>query len=257
MLISAEGLAVLRSRIAALAFFRRHQLQWLEQTTSTSDDLKTAWNRSDFVDQIEVAEQQTMGRGQYGRRWKAEPGQCLMFSFSAVANPCAFPLSLLAGAALMDALADSGAMNEDLWLKWPNDVWCGRRKMAGILTESCLCGDTLRCIIGVGVNMTPLKDDSIAAGCVADFAPGITHAELLYGFCASWDRLHALDDKQQQKIWSEYAASFWNTHFLVSAADEPEFAARPVKINPDGSLLMEKETGSQQLVLSATLKPVF
>jgi BirA family biotin operon repressor/biotin-[acetyl-CoA-carboxylase] ligase len=61
-------------------------------------------------------------------------------------------LSLVAGVALIEALADCGVTG--LGLKWPNDVLADGRKLAGILVE--LGGEFLgpcHAVIGIGINL--------------------------------------------------------------------------------------------------------
>ncbi|MHB1241711.1 MAG: biotin--[acetyl-CoA-carboxylase] ligase, partial [Gammaproteobacteria bacterium] len=61
-------------------------------------------------------------------------------------------LSLAVGVALVGALRDVGV--DSVELKWPNDVVCGGRKLAGILLD--LAGESsgpCSAVIGVGVNV--------------------------------------------------------------------------------------------------------
>src|SRR5512134_364763 len=72
-----------------------------------------------------VAEQQTRGRGRWGRSWQSSAGASLTCS---LALPFAPPdwsgLSLAIGVALADALDAAGPSGEQPWigLKWPNDL---------------------------------------------------------------------------------------------------------------------------------------
>lgn len=36
-------------------------------------------------------------------------------------------------------------------MKWPNDVWVNRKKLAGILTDSSITGPSVLVMVGVGV----------------------------------------------------------------------------------------------------------
>jgi BirA family transcriptional regulator, biotin operon repressor / biotin---[acetyl-CoA-carboxylase] ligase len=100
-----------------------------------------------------AARQQTAGRGRRGRPWLSAPGNLhatlLLIDPS---QPAAAPqLGFVAGLALHDAAAHAApALAASLTLKWPNDLLCKRRKIAGILVEGE--GDPLAVAIGVGVN---------------------------------------------------------------------------------------------------------
>ena len=70
-------------------------------------------------------------------------------------------LSLMAGIAACEALADAGVAS--VGLKWPNDLVASDRKLGGILVE--LGGDALgpcHAVIGIGLNLR-LGDAAIAA----------------------------------------------------------------------------------------------
>ncbi len=109
---------------------------------------------------VVVADQQTGGRGRLGRSWLSPPGMNLAFSL--VLRPSlppqdVPPLSLVAAVALFSSLS---AEIPRLSIKWPNDLYCGDRKLAGILSEMKLCGrETDFVIVGIGVNVNSQVDD--------------------------------------------------------------------------------------------------
>ncbi len=103
---------------------------------------------------VVVAEQQDAGRGRTGKTWTSPAGSGVWASV--LLRPPLAPqggvLSLRTGLALaerLDAFASSAVQ-----LKWPNDLYVGGGKLAGILTEARWRGDQLEWIVaGVGVNM--------------------------------------------------------------------------------------------------------
>ena len=100
-----------------------------------------------------VATQQTAGRGRRGRSWVSPPGNLhatLLLTDPAPAA-AAPQLGFVAGLALHDAaVAASPALAPRLALKWPNDLLCGTRKIAGILIEGE--GSPVTVAVGIGVN---------------------------------------------------------------------------------------------------------
>jgi BirA family transcriptional regulator, biotin operon repressor / biotin---[acetyl-CoA-carboxylase] ligase len=100
-----------------------------------------------------VATQQTAGRGRRGRSWVSPPGNLhatLLLSDPAPAA-AAPQLGFVAGLALHDAAtAAAPALAPQLVLKWPNDLLCGVRKIAGILIEGE--GSPVTVAVGIGVN---------------------------------------------------------------------------------------------------------
>lgn len=77
---------------------------------------------------------QGSGRGRFNRAWFADEGGLWMSCNLPLEGAHAWGmLPLVAGAALMDALAPLRI--PQLRLRWPNDVMAGRGKLAGILVE--------------------------------------------------------------------------------------------------------------------------
>jgi BirA family biotin operon repressor/biotin-[acetyl-CoA-carboxylase] ligase len=100
-----------------------------------------------------AARQQTAGRGRRGRPWLSAPGNLhATLLLTDPSPPAAAPqLGFVAGLALHDAAAATApALAASLALKWPNDLLCKGRKIAGILIEGE--GNPIAAAIGIGVN---------------------------------------------------------------------------------------------------------
>lgn len=132
----------------------------LAEVDSTNSELMRRARAGRIEPVLLVAERQSAGRGRLGRAWHAEPGDSLTFSLGLPLAPADWSgLSLAAGAALAEAL------HEDVRLKWPNDLWVGERKLAGILIETAapLQGGPGRyTIVGVGINLAPRSGQAYA-----------------------------------------------------------------------------------------------
>ncbi|NOY61715.1 MAG: bifunctional biotin--[acetyl-CoA-carboxylase] ligase/biotin operon repressor BirA [Gammaproteobacteria bacterium] len=102
-----------------------------------------------------LAEYQRSGRGRRGRQWISPFGSSIYLSLLwrfPVGPEQLGGLSLAAAVAVTRALHDVGARN--IGLKWPNDVICEQRKLAGILLE--LNGEASgasNVVIGIGINV--------------------------------------------------------------------------------------------------------
>lgn len=105
---------------------------------------------------VVVAEAQSAGRGRGGKAWASAPGLGLWMSVvlrpPAGGAPALLPI--LVGLAVAEAL-DPFARPAEAQVKWPNDVWVGGRKIAGVLCEAS--GDAV--IAGIGVNVGHAPDD--------------------------------------------------------------------------------------------------
>lgn len=109
---------------------------------------------------VVVADQQTAGRGRRGRAWFSPPGSGLYASVvlerpqAADAARATAILTLSAGVAIAEGIGDASALHVDV--KWPNDLYVGRRKLGGILAEAATAGGAVaRIVVGFGVNLAP------------------------------------------------------------------------------------------------------
>jgi BirA family transcriptional regulator, biotin operon repressor / biotin---[acetyl-CoA-carboxylase] ligase len=95
-----------------------------------------------------TASEQSAGRGRQGRTWTAPAGSSLLCSVVVRDPP---PLvSLVAGVATAEAVGPRAR------LKWPNDVYVDRGKVAGVLVEGR--PQEGWGVIGVGVNVAVAPD---------------------------------------------------------------------------------------------------
>lgn len=93
---------------------------------------------------------QTAGRGRLGRSWADAPGLALYYT-AVLKTPLAQPatLPLFASLAVQDALYQRYGVQ--CQIKWPNDLLCNGKKIAGILCETADEGRALVC--GIGINL--------------------------------------------------------------------------------------------------------
>jgi BirA family biotin operon repressor/biotin-[acetyl-CoA-carboxylase] ligase len=108
---------------------------------------------------VVIADAQTAGRGRRGREWFSPPGSGLYVSVvlrpgrsaGAGRDRATKLLTLAAGVALVEAVERATGLGVDL--KWPNDLYIGRRKLAGILAEAAGSGPDDWIVLGYGVNV--------------------------------------------------------------------------------------------------------
>jgi len=118
-----------------------------------------------------VAENQTSGRGQGKKTWHSPTGG-LYLSVLLYAKDAKRPtdISLLAGAALAQAVKECLPKNVDVTVKWPNDCLVGWKKIGGILCETMGEEYFNMCIVGIGLNtnvpdseLEPFKANTFSA----------------------------------------------------------------------------------------------
>ena len=128
----------------------------VETVSSTNSYLKElAHNQMLEEGTVVVARNQTAGRGQRGNTWESEPEKNLTCSI--ILYPSFLPVQqyfLLSEAIALGVKETLDAYTAGITLKWPNDVYHQERKIAGILIENELTGNSLDVsIAGIGINI--------------------------------------------------------------------------------------------------------
>lgn len=132
----------------------------LNETTSTNDVVAQMASENE-EGLVVLAERQTAGRGQYGRRWESPPAKGLWLT--TLLRP---EMGVADSSRITDFLACSIAatISERLGvaaaIKPPNDVYIGKRKVAGVLVEMRVEPSGSHCAIaGLGVNVNHALED--------------------------------------------------------------------------------------------------
>lgn len=236
--IQPETLRPLLTRAAG-----RIDLQVLAECDSTNLQLQHRARSGAPAGTLLLTQHQTAGRGRRGRSWYQE-GQSLAFSLLWRLPPSTNPsgLSLAVGVAVAEALGPQAQ------LKWPNDILCDGRKLAGILIESA---GPHTYVIGIGINLGSLDglpgELGHSAASVADAAPLEVLARVIdrlvevldsfavHGFAAvhtRWQNRHAYQD---------LAVS------LYAETDSPPLQGVCRGVDQNGSLLIETATCLQTI----------
>ena len=115
-----------------------------------------------FHGNVFFAHEQTAGKGQRGKKWFAAPGANIMMSI--VLQPERVPINELFLLSACMALGCYDLLNnflpEEIFIKWPNDLYINDRKAGGILIENILSGNNWKyAIVGIGMNINQTKFD--------------------------------------------------------------------------------------------------
>ncbi len=107
-----------------------------------------------------VADEQTAGRGRFGRNWEAEPQTNLLFSLLLrphfLEQDEIFILTFAAAVSVTEAIEAIACVRPQL--KWPNDVLLDGKKVSGILLESSFDSNRLsHVVLGIGLNVNQRK----------------------------------------------------------------------------------------------------
>ena len=227
----------------------------LEETDSTNNYL-SAWCDTHQAEPFTTvtAEFQTAGKGQRGNSWESAAGANLLFS------TVLFPRFLQARQQFLLSQAVSLSIKEaldayvpEVSIKWPNDIYCGERKICGILIENDLQGSCIgRCIVGVGLNVNQEAFHSDA--------PNPVSLRQLTAVCHDRERLledilqrlehyyHELEDDTTgsvaQMLAERYAAALFRRSGFHRYADaQGTFLACVAGVGADGRFLLQDNSG--------------
>jgi BirA family transcriptional regulator, biotin operon repressor / biotin---[acetyl-CoA-carboxylase] ligase len=164
-----------------------------------------------------LAQEQTSGRGQYGRVWTAPPASSVLLSVLIFPPPALRRPPLLtawAAVAVCETIAEVAELSTTI--KWPNDILIQGKKVCGILIEqrnTGLADFPLAAAVGIGLNvrqnadffsqanlplassLTILSGKKLDTMRVAECL--INHLDLAY------DRLLQEDEENLETIWKE------------------------------------------------------
>jgi BirA family biotin operon repressor/biotin-[acetyl-CoA-carboxylase] ligase len=121
----------------------------LDTTGSTNDHARALVLAGAPAGTVVVAEEQTAGRGRQGRSWTAPRGRALTLSVLWKLDRNLGSLPLAVALAVCEACERVAPVR--CRIKWPNDVWIGERKLAGVLIESR--PQEQWAVIGIGLNV--------------------------------------------------------------------------------------------------------
>lgn len=197
-----------------------------------------------------VAACQQAGRGTGVASWESATG--LNLTFSVVLYPKQVPISrqFFISKAISLGVADFlSHYVKGVSIKWPNDIYVGDKKIAGILIETAITGGKFsRAIVGIGLNINQEVFVSDAPNPVS--LKNLTGESydltvLLKDLCENLDkRYSSLVRGGFASIHSDYQELLYKRGLWARySADEEEFDGMILEVEPDGRLLIETREG--------------
>ena|ERR1051326_412392 len=200
------------------------------------------------------AREQFSGRGQRGSAWESEAGKNITTSFifrpSFIGATQQFMMSKVVALGVSDVVRHY-VKSVAVKIKWPNDIYGGDKKIAGLLIENVIQQQSITaCVAGIGLNVNQevfgnaVNPTSLKLITGEEFVPEqvfeklcecleARYLELRAGKFAALDRdyLHRLYRYQE---WSE---------FII---ENKTVKARVTGISQSGKLKVEIENGSEK-----------
>ena len=154
-----------------------------DSLSSTNQTLWELLDRGTTPPIVVIADQQTAGRGQWGRQWQSAPGG-LYLSLALTTNLAASnsaQLTMCSAWGVATALRSYGI---PVLIKWHNDLLLLGYKLGGILTETRLSqGQITKAVIGIGINWSnPVPETGINLQSFFETqptSPAVTSIEML------------------------------------------------------------------------------
>jgi BirA family transcriptional regulator, biotin operon repressor / biotin---[acetyl-CoA-carboxylase] ligase len=100
-----------------------------------------------------IAETQTLGRGQYGKKWISYKGNLFVSFFYEMKNINLPVLKLTKINCLLVKKLLRNYTKKSILFKKPNDLLIQKKKISGILQEIILKSDNKFLIVGIGINL--------------------------------------------------------------------------------------------------------
>ena len=196
---------------------------------------------------VVLAQYQTGGKGQQKNSWESESGKNLLMSLIwftrfLPANQ-QFLISKVVSLAITDVLRNEV---ENCTIKWPNDIYIGNRKLAGILIENTVKGSVLfSSVAGIGINVNQMEFFSEAPNPVSlKQVTGTNYdiPELLEKLLNNLDFWYGeLRNNEIKKIDESYFSKLYrkNEWSLFSEHGKQPFEARITGIGKFGELQLQ------------------
>ncbi len=234
---------------AAAGFPEPFRLLIRESVESTNDEARQLGEVGAADGLIVLALRQTLGRGRRGAAWFSPSGEALAFSI--LLRPSApkslWPrLALAAGLAVAEALESLGL---EAGIKWPNDVWIGQRKVAGILVEAG--ADFAVLGIGLNVNVTEFPKEVSEIATSLQLAGGhlFSRAEVLGEVIRHFSRRRCQIEQDFSEVIAavELRCVLRGKRVSLITASGPKIGV-VVGIAPTGELLLQTDQGLERLL---------
>ncbi|MDP1604754.1 MAG: biotin--[acetyl-CoA-carboxylase] ligase [Legionella sp.] len=206
------------------------------------------------------AEKQTNGRGRFGRQWVSPFGENIYLSTRWELNCCLSKLSglsLVVSLAILDSL-QKNSIQEDIRVKWPNDLLWNHKKLCGILIE--INAETNGCaevIIGIGLNVNtdtlnqPLADNawcSLYEMTGNYFDRNVLIAELLRSLNQYLDQFMQNDFQFFQKRWQQ--VDYLDGHYITVLQARDSISGVAKGVTEFGQLCLIDDAGIEHYLSS-------
>jgi BirA family biotin operon repressor/biotin-[acetyl-CoA-carboxylase] ligase len=193
---------------------------------------------------------QSAGKGQQGNSWESEDGKNLLFSIvlypDMILPAGQFLISMVISLGIQDFLKKiiSGCK-----IKWPNDIYAGDQKIAGILIENSVRDDIIEnSVAGIGLNINqtdfpPFIPNAVSIKSLTGKDQDIDH--ILSNLVMTLDhRYKNLISGEFDQIRSDYISALYGINeFHSFKTVHGDLTGRIISVSDSGLLQVEDQFG--------------
>ena len=201
---------------------------------------------------VYFAHEQFAGRGQRKKQWQTHPGENIIMSVvlatSSLEVSNLFSLSAAIALGVYDFF--SSFVFENVFIKWPNDLYCNDRKAGGILIENIIRGkDWQNAVAGIGININQINfDSSITHAISLKQITGKSYepVQLAKELCTFLDKrfTQLLNDKSNVLLKQYNSVLYKRGELIKFKKDNIVFEGIITEVNINGQLVIE--AGAEQ-----------
>ncbi len=201
-----------------------------------------------------LAEYQTAGRGRLGRKWISPRGAGVHLTLLMISPHGTFShgrMMMLSAIAVLEGIEAS--TDVDPTIRWPNDIYVGERKLAGILIETRPYGDAqLAIALGLGVNCLqqaghlPAELADRATSLEIESRQAIDRTAVVRSILQAVDRLlvESPTDEALAARWREHSTDIGASVRLHDGTGE--YSGRILDAHPTDGLLVHLDHGGRR-----------
>ncbi|RNC28620.1 MAG: Bifunctional ligase/repressor BirA [Candidatus Dichloromethanomonas elyunquensis] len=237
----------------------------LDSVDSTNSECKRRSSEKEGL--LVLSEEQTAGRGRFGRTWASPKGKGIWMSLLLKPDlplPNIPQLTLVGAAAVYRGLEkEADYFSGQIKIKWPNDIWISNKKIGGILTEMQTgAGSVQSVILGIGLNINLAKEDfppelrTAATSLFLEKGELFEREIIIANILNEFERFY-LEFLVQRKLGEALTVCRENSAVIgkkVKVSDqEMGIEARVIDLGPQGELLVKMNNGKLASIISGEI----
>jgi BirA family biotin operon repressor/biotin-[acetyl-CoA-carboxylase] ligase len=206
-----------------------------------------------------IAEEQTGGVGRMGRAWISPAGGIWITILLKPRIPVdhVFMITMAGSVAIARAIRKEFGLGA--LIKWPNDIFIGKKKIGGLLLELSAEADTVHyCILGIGIDVNnPVKDfaaelqrdiTSISAEVGHEIDRASFLARILKEFENRFQLVESGEYEAVTQEWKSLSATLENRVLIRTLKNS--FEGEAIDIDEFGALIVKKDNGKLERVIA-------